>query len=158
MKVSPLGKKAFFFNFQKKSPYRVNLFKIYKGSLQLKALRLDYLSHLSCHSAISSVLTPTSSDSRTSYLSEITPKFCYLAKICYNLINNKSSEFITLNEKAPCPPRLRVLFCASYNTLAFVKSDTISCCHRSAFQSTSYHRLSPTRTLRATLLGQQQEE
>lgn len=129
----------------------------------LKALRLDYLSHLSCHlrtshSAISSVLTPTSSGSRTSYLSEITPKFCYLAKICYNLINNKSSEFITLNEKAPCPPRLRVLFCASYNTLAFVKSDTISCCHRSAFQSTSSHRLSPTRTLRATLLGQQQEE
>ena len=37
MKVSPLGKKAFFFNFQKKRPYRVNLFKIYKGSLQLKA-------------------------------------------------------------------------------------------------------------------------
>lgn len=79
-------------------------------------------------------------------------------KLCYNLINNKSSEFITLNEKHPVRQDLGCFFCASYNTLAFVKSDTISRYHRSAFQSTSSHRLSPTRTLRATLLGQQQEE
>lgn len=139
---------------------------MYKGSLQLKAegsptpdTKLCPLSYpFPVALRIKRYTPPTSSGSKTSYLSEITPNFCYLAKICYNLINNKSSEFITLNEKAPCPPRLRVLFCASYNTLAFVKSDTISCCHRSTFQSTSSHRLSPTRTLRATLLGQQQEE
>ena len=38
MKVSPLEKKAlFFFNFQKKRPYRANLLEMYQGSLQLKA-------------------------------------------------------------------------------------------------------------------------
>ena len=39
MKVTPLEKKAFIFLiFQKKKrPYRANLFKMYKGSLQLKA-------------------------------------------------------------------------------------------------------------------------
>ena len=49
-------------------------------------------------------------------------------------------------------------FCTSHNPLAFVKSGVISYHRRSAFQSTSSHRLSPTRTLGATLLGQQQEE
>lgn len=38
MKVSPLGKKALFFNFQKKKrPYRANLLEMYQGSLQLEA-------------------------------------------------------------------------------------------------------------------------
>lgn len=38
MKVSPLGKKALFFNFQKKKrPYRAKLLKTYSGSLQLEA-------------------------------------------------------------------------------------------------------------------------
>jgi hypothetical protein len=38
MKVSSLEKKPyFFFNFQKKRPYRANLLEMYQGSLQLKA-------------------------------------------------------------------------------------------------------------------------
>ena len=37
MKVTPLEKKPYFFKNQKKRPYRANLFKMYRGSLQLKA-------------------------------------------------------------------------------------------------------------------------
>ena len=61
-------------------------------------------------------------------------------------------------KKHPVRQDLGCFFCTSHNKLAFEKSDTISHRRRSAFQSTSSRRLSPTRTLGATLLGQQQEE
>ncbi|WP_219714107.1 hypothetical protein, partial [Streptococcus pneumoniae] len=47
---------------------------------------------------------------KSSYLSKINPNFYYLAKICYNLTNNKSSEFITLNEKHPVRQDLGCFF------------------------------------------------